>query len=396
MRAKKTKTVAVHAGAAVPQSKAMAMSPPIHLASVSYFERAEDLDRSLDGADFVYGRNRAQNTELLEEAIASLEGAEASAAFATGMAALRAVLEVQPLSRGDRVAITSAGYGTTRLLYKTALAARGAELHAFALVEPAAAERIAALRPKFVLAESITNPLISVADVRSIAKACQQVGAVFAVDATFASPVLQRPLELGADYAIHSTTKWINGHGDARGGVVSGTRERIEPLKNARVLTGSLLGPFEAWLTLRGLRTLPVRMKAHCEHADRVARRLSESPAVERVLYPSLASHPTLAIAREVLDGGFGGMLAFELRGAGRAESFRFLEQVKLAKPAPSLGDVATLGMHAATASARRLTPAEREAAGIGENLIRVSVGLEDADDVADDLLAAISKAMER
>ncbi|HME90549.1 MAG TPA: PLP-dependent aspartate aminotransferase family protein, partial [Myxococcaceae bacterium] len=331
MGAGKLKTSAVHAGAAVPQSKAVSISPPVHLASVSYFERAEDLDRSLDGADFVYGRNRAQNTELLEEAIASLEGAEACAAFATGMAALRAVLEVQPLSRGDRVVITSAGYGTTRVLYKTALAARGVELQAFALVEPTAVEKIAALQPKFVLAESITNPLISVADVRAIAKACKQVGAVFAVDATFASPVLQRPLELGADYAIHSTTKWINGHGDAMGGAVSGTRERIEPLKNARVLTGSILGPFEAWLTLRGLRTLPVRMKAHCEHAERVAQRLLESPAVERVLYPSLTSHPTHAVARQVLDGGFGGMLAFELRGAGRAESFRFLEQVKLA-----------------------------------------------------------------
>ena len=396
MGAGKLKTSAVHAGAAVPQSKAVSISPPVHLASVSYFERAEDLDHSLDGADFVYGRNRAQNAELLEEAIASLEGGEACAAFATGMAALRAVLEVQPLSRGDRVVITSAGYGTTRVLYKTALAARGVELQAFALVEPAAAEKIAALQPKFVLAESITNPLISVADVRAIAKACKQVGAVFAVDATFASPVLQRPLELGADYAIHSTTKWINGHGDAMGGVVSGTRERIEPLKNARVLTGSILGPFEAWLTLRGLRTLPVRMKAHCEHAESVARRLLESPAVERVLYPSLTSHPTHAVARQVLDGGFGGMLAFELRGAGRAESFRFLERVKLAKPAPSLGDVATLVMHAATASARRLTAAEREAAGIGENLIRVSVGLEDPDDIADDLLAAISQAVER
>jgi len=392
----KLKTSAVHAGAAVPGTRSRPVIPPVYLSSVSYFERAADLDRSLDGADFVYGRNRAQNTELLEEAIASLEGAEACAAFASGMAALRAVLEVQPLSRGDRVVMTSAGYGTTRVLYKSALAPRGVELHAIALVEPSAAGRIAALQPKFVLAESITNPLISVADVRSIAKACKQVGAVFAVDATFASPVLQRPLELGADYAIHSTTKWINGHGDAMGGVVSGNRERIELLRNARVVTGSILGPFEAWLTLRGLRTLPVRMKAHCEHAERVARRLAESPAIEHVLYPSLTSHPTHAVAREVLDGGFGGMLAFELRGGGRAEAFRFLEQVKLAKPAPSLGDVATLVMHAATASARRLTPAEREAAGIGENLIRVSVGLEDPDDVADDLLAAISKAMER
>jgi cystathionine beta-lyase/cystathionine gamma-synthase len=396
MGTRHTKTTAVHAGTAAPKSKAIAISPPVYLASVSYFDRAEDLDRSLDGADFVYGRNRSQNAELLEEAIAALEGAEACAAFASGMAALKAVLDVQPLSPGDRVVMPFDGYGTVRALYKAMLAARGVELHAFALADPAAAGKIGALRPKFVLAESITNPLISVPDIRALGKACKEVGAIFAVDATFASPVLQRPTELGADYSIHSTTKWINGHGDAMGGVVSGSRPRIEALKSSRVLAGAILGPFEAWLTLRGLRTLPVRMKAHCEHAARIAQRLAQSTALERVLYPSLPAHPSHAVAREMLEGGYGGMLAFLMRGAGRAEAFRFLESLKLAKPAPSLGDVATLVMHAATASARRLTQAEREAAGIGENLIRVSVGLEDPDEIADDLLAAVSKALER
>jgi cystathionine gamma-synthase len=396
MGSAKTKTTAVHAGSAVRDSKAMAMTPPVYLASVSYFERAEDLDRSLDGSDFVYARNRSQNAELLEEAVAALEGADACAVFASGMAALKAVLDAQPLSPGDRVVMPFDGYGTTRALYKAVLAARGVELHPLPLADPAAPGKIAALRPKFVLAESITNPLISVSDVRALGRACKEVGAVFAVDATFASPILQRPIELGADYAIQSTTKWINGHGDAMGGAVSGGRDRIEALKASRVLTGAILGPFEAWLTLRGLRTLPVRMKAHCEHAERVAKRLSQSPNLERVLYPSLAAHPTHLVARELLDGGFGGMLAFHIRGGGRAEAFRFLEALRLAKPAPSLGDVATLVMHAATASARRLTPVEREAAGIGENLIRVSVGLEDPDDVADDLLSAISHALER
>ncbi len=395
MRASKTKTAAIHAGSAVPHSKAMAISPPIYAATVSYFESAEDLDRSLDGADFVYARNRSQNAELLEEAIGSLERADACAVFSSGMAALKAVLDVQPLSAGDRVVMPFDGYGTTRALYKGMLAARGVELHALALAEPEAAAKIIALRPKFVLAESITNPLISVSDLRALSRSCREVGAALAVDATFASPILQRPLELGADYSIHSTTKWINGHGDAMGGAVSGNRERIQELKGARVLNGALLGPFEAWLTLRGLRTLPIRMKAHCEHADRIARRLAQSPSLERVLHPSLDTHPSHAVACKVLDGGFGGMLAFQLRGVGRVGAFRFLESLKLAKPAPSLGDVATLVMHAATASARRLSQAERDAAGIGENLIRVSVGLEDPDDIADDLLAAIPRAVE-
>jgi cystathionine beta-lyase/cystathionine gamma-synthase len=394
--ARNPKTTAVHAGASIEGSKAKAISPPLHMASASYFERADDLDRSLDGADFVYARNRSQNAELLEEAIAALEEAEECASFATGMAALRAVLDAQELSRGDRVVMPWDGYGTTRALFKSFLAPRAIELHALALADAGAVEKILELRPKFVLAESITNPLISVSDIRALSRACHDVGAVFAVDASFASPILQQPAALGADYSIHSTTKWINGHGDAMGGAVSGRRDRIQPLKAARVLAGSVLGPFEAWLTLRGLRTLPIRMKAHCAHAERITKRLADSQMLERVLYPGLASHPTHNVARQVLDGGFGGMLAFKIRRAARAEAFRFLESLRLAKPAPSLGDVATLVMHAATASARRLTQQERDAAGIGENLIRVSVGLEDPDDIADDLLNALAKAMER
>jgi cystathionine beta-lyase/cystathionine gamma-synthase len=175
---------------------------------------------------------------------------------------------------------------------------------------------------------------------------------------------------------------------------VSGSPERIAPLKAARILQGAILGPFEAWLTLRGIRTLVVRMKAHCEHAEAVARQLVRSPRLERVRYPGLPEDPSHEVARQVLSGGFGGMLAFEIKGAGRPQAFRFLEQVRLARAAPSLGDVATLVMHAASASARRLTPAEREAAGIRESLIRVSVGLEDPDDIADDLLQAVERAV--
>jgi cystathionine beta-lyase/cystathionine gamma-synthase len=394
MSSMKRQTLAIHAGSASDASKSIPVAAPLHLSSVSYFEHAEDLDRSLDGADFVYARNMSQNAALLEEAMAALEGTEACAVFGSGMAALKALVDAQPLAAGDRVVMPSDCYGTTRALLKSTLAPRGVELHSLALAEPNAPGKIAALRPKLVLAESITNPLVSVPDLRAIAKACKGVSSLLAVDATFASPALQRPFELGADYVLQSTTKWINGHGDALGGAVSGSRERIEPLKSARVLTGAVLGPFEAWVTLRGLRTLPVRMRAHCEHADHVARRLVRSSHVERVLYPGLQSHPHHAVAKELLQGGFGGILAFHLRGGGRAEAFRFLERVRLAKPAPSLGDVTTLVMHAATASARRMTQAEREAAGIGENLIRVSVGLEDPDDIADDLLQAAQSAL--
>jgi cystathionine beta-lyase/cystathionine gamma-synthase len=300
------------------------------------------------------------------------------------MAAIKALIDAQGFQKGDRVMVPADGYGATRALFRRE-AARGVEL----LAESLTAERIEQAKPKFVLAETITNPLLSVPDVDALAAACRKVSATFAVDATFASPALHRALDHGADYSVHSTTKWINGHSDAMGGVISGAKKRIEALKSARTLDGNVLGPFEAWLTLRGLRTLLVRMEAVSANAMRIAQRLKASPKIDRVVYPGLPEHKDHAVAKRVLSA-FGGMLAFEIKGAGRREAFSFLERVKLVKAAPSLGDVSTLVMHAATASARRLSPEERAAAGIHENLIRVSVGLEDADDVADDLLQAL------
>lgn len=390
------KTVAVHAGSRLVGSKSQPLVPPIHMSTVGWFDSSEDLDGALDGKDYVYSRISAQNTALLEETVAALEGAEVCVSYASGMAALRAVFDAQELKPGDRVVMPGDGYGVTRVLYKTLCARSGVELHALQLSDPKSAERIAELRPKLVLAESITNPLLSVPDIRVLAKACKQVGAVLAVDATFPSPYGQRALSLGADYAVQSATKWLNGHSDALAGMVSGSRERMAPLRSLRIMAGDVLGPFEAWLTQRGVRTLPVRMKAHFEHAAHVARRLAESPLLERVYYPGLPSHPNHAVAKEVLEGGFGPMVSFEIKGAGQPESFRVLESLKVARPGPSLGDVCTLVMHAASASARRMTPEERAAAGIRDSLIRVSVGLEDPDDIVEDLLAAVAQGVKR
>jgi cystathionine beta-lyase/cystathionine gamma-synthase len=387
---RKPATDAIHAGSRLPDSSAIPITPAIHTAAVSWFDSSEELDSALDGNDFVYTRIRGENPVLLEEAVAALEGAESSAVFGSGMAALRAVFDAQGLSPGDRVVLPVDGYGATRALFKRLADQHKVELFPLKLSDPSSLERFVAIRPKLVLAESMTNPLLAVPDLPSIAHAAHAAGAVLLADGTFTSPAIQRTLSQGADYALHSTTKWINGHSDATGGVVSGSRARIEPLRGARVLEGALLGPFEAWLTLRGLRTLPIRMAAHSTHALHVARRLREDRRIARVLYPGLPDHPDHSTARALFQGGFGGMVAFEIAGAKRTESFRFLEALKLCRPAPSLGDVTTLVMHAASASARRLTPEERATAGIGENLIRVSVGLEDPDDIAEDLLQAL------
>lgn len=394
-RERDLRTRAVHAGTKLEGAAAQQVVPPVHVSAVGYFDSADDLDRSLDGQDFVYGRINSQNTALLEDAIAELESAEAAVSYSTGMAALKAVFEAQAFKQKDRVVIAADGYGASRALFKALAAERGVELHALKLDEPDAHLKLRELRPKLVLAESITNPLLAVPDVQQLAAACKKVGARLAVDATFASPVLQRPLELGADYSIQSTTKWINGHSDALGGTVAGAHALIEPLKKARILSGALLGPFEAWLTLRGLRTLPVRMRAHCEHARIVAERLSASSLFDRVIYPGAEDYPNRELSRAMLQGGLGGgLVSFEIKGADRRACFRFLESVRIAKPAPSLGDVSTFVMHAASASARRMTPEERQVAGIGENLIRVSVGLEDPEEIAHDLLQAVEQAV--
>lgn len=395
MSGPRSRTVAVHAGERLKTSRSHPLSEPVYLSAVAYCDDAESLDAALEGGDYVYTRIRGQNAELLEEAVAALEGTEACAAFSTGMAALRAVFDAQGLKAGDTVVTASDGYGVTRALFKSLCAERGVRLEAIAFAAPDAPVRIRGAAPQLVVAESITNPLLAVPDIPALAEATHAGGGLLAVDATFASPMVQQACALGADYAVQSTTKWINGHSDAMGGTVAGAAHRIQGMKNARVLQGAILGPFEAWLTLRGLRTLPVRMAAHCENALLLAQRLAASPLLERVLYPGLPSHPDYAVARRVLQNGFGGMLAFEIKDAERAQAFSFLEQVKIAKAAPSLGDVATLVMHPVTAAARRMTAAERESAGIRENLIRVSVGLEDVDDLAEDLLGAVARAME-
>lgn len=392
----KPSTLAITAGS-TPARAALPVAGPIHVSAVSYYDDAAELDAALDGGGYAYGRIRAPNAESLEQAIAALEGAEACVSYASGMSALRALWDSLALREGDVAMVPADGYGASLSLLKRLASERRVTLQLQRFTAPEALAAIAAAKPKLVFLESVTNPLLSVPDVTALASAAHHLGAAVAVDATFSSPLGQRPLSLGADLVLHSTTKWINGHSDALGGVVSGAKTRIEPMRAARILTGDILGPFEAYLTLRGVRTLPLRMKAHSEHALALAKALESSGKVANLRYPGLPSHPDHAVARRVLEveqSGFGGLMAFELPKGGRAEAFRFLEAVKLARPAPSLGDVATLVMHAASASARRMTPEERERAGISERLIRVSVGLEDPMEIAADLLQAIDSSL--
>jgi cystathionine gamma-synthase/methionine-gamma-lyase len=241
--------------------------------------------------------------------------------------------------------------------------------------------------------ESISNPLLKVADIPALANLAHRYGASFLVDNTFASPYLVNPLKLGADFSIHSATKYLSGHGDVLAGVVATSKENKSKLYELNKLVGGVLGPFEAWLALRGLKTLPLRMKQQCQNAQQVAEWLAKHPRVKKVNYPGLLDHPQHALAKSLFDDkGSGGVLSFEIAGADKAQVFRFMESLTICLPATTLGDVYSLVLHPATSSHRSLTAEERARVGIPDGLVRLSVGIESAEDILSDLESALAK----
>jgi len=247
--------------------------------------------------------------------------------------------------------------------------------------------------PVLLMVETISNPLLKVADIPALARLSHANGAVLLVDNTFASPYLFTPLSHGADFVIHSATKYLAGHGDVMAGVVITSSENKTKLYEMNKLVGAMLGPFEAWLALRGLKTLPLRMRQQCQSASQVAEWLARHPRITRVNYPGLPSHPQHALANHLFGGrGFGGMLSFEIAGADKSIAYRFMEALQLCLPATTLGDVYSLVLHPATSSHRGLTPAERALVGIPDGLVRLSTGIEDAADILSDLEQALAK----
>jgi cystathionine gamma-synthase/methionine-gamma-lyase len=248
-------------------------------------------------------------------------------------------------------------------------------------------------RPVALVCEIISNPLMKVADVPALVEIAHQAGATLIVDNTFATPYLLRPLEHGADYVVHSVTKYLAGHGDVMAGVVACSAERGLDLRERQKLLGANLGPQQAWLALRGLKTLPLRMRQHCTNARAVAQWLAGQPGIARVNYPGLAAHPQHGVAHRLFgERGSGGMLSFELAGARQADAFHFMEALELVQPATTLGDVYSLTLYPAHSSHRQLAPEVRAALGISEGLIRLSVGIEDSDDIIADLAQALAR----
>lgn len=335
----------------------------------------------------IYGRNTNPTTDLFEARMADLEGAAAATSFATGMAAISTTLFAL-LSAGDRVVSVKDAYGATYLHFTQILPRFGIDCRICDTDDPEAVERELWQGCKVLYLETPTNPTLKVLDLERLIRSAHAAGALVIVDNTFATPINQKPIVLGADAVLHSATKFICGHGDVLGGVVCGKREVIETVFRFRELTGPSLSSHEAFMLLRSLRTLGLRVQRQNENALAVARFLEGQPQVERVYYPGLPSHPGHGIARKQMSG-FGGVLSFELKGGFEATK-AFLPKLRYAYMAANLGQIETIAGPPATTSHCECTPEERAAAGIPEGLIRYSVGIEDFEDLRDDLAQAL------
>lgn len=377
----KFRTRAIHVGNP-PDAQTGAVVPPIHTAT-TYVQPGAG-----EWGQFDYSRSGNPTRAAVETTLASLEGGSGALAFASGMAATHCATML--LGTGDHLIAGMDIYGGTyRLLHKICNRA-GIEVSLVDLQDPQRLE--AAIRPetKMVWLESIGNPRLTVPDLPAIVAIAKSRKLLVGVDNTFATPVLVRPLELGVDIVMHSATKYFGGHSDCLAGVLAtASPELHKQLYFIQNATGAVLSPFDSFLLGRGLKTLDLRMRAHCQSALRLAEVLEKHPRVERVLYPGLASHPDHARAGKLFGGLFGAMITLAVRG-GDSEARRIVKSTRLFHLAVSLGAVESLIEHPATMSHASYDATARRAAGIDDNLIRLSVGLEDVDDLADDLTAAL------
>ncbi len=383
-------TLAVHAGDAPDPGFGGLETPLVH-SNAYAFESAEDaaaqFARMRDG--WIYSRWRNPTVEAFEQKVAALEGAEAAVACASGMAAVHGAM-LACVRAGDHVIAPRGIYAETAKLLRTVLSRFDVSFDFVDLTDLAAVEAAWRERTRLVWAETPANPVLDLHDLEGLAALCGERGAALVVDNTFATPYHQNPLAFGADLVVHSATKAIGGHGDAVGGVVAGGASRVEEVRELAVrAAGGVLSPTNAWLLARGLRTLGLRQQRASESASVIAARLEAHPRVERVRYPGLSSHPHHELARRQMRRGFGAMIAFELRG-GLEAGARAYDAFRLVTRAVSLGDLRTLVTHAASTTHKSMPEEQRGAAGISDGLFRLAVGIEDVEDLWQDLDGAL------
>jgi methionine-gamma-lyase len=387
-------TLAVHAGEFADPTTG-ALREPLHMATTFKLPKFgiklfDALMLESARPPFAYTRWGNPTLRALEDRLSALEGAEAAVVTASGMAAVSALI-FTCLSSGDHLIASEVCYAGSVELFGLHLPRFGIQV---SLVDTSDLDQVrAALRPntKMIYAETPANPILRIADISALAKIAREAGVLLAVDSTWAGPSLQKPLALGADFVLHSLTKYLNGHGDALGGVVLGSTKNIQRIRKEMLIhLGGVLSPFNAWLIMRGLVTLPMRMKQHCQNALKVARFLENHPKVERVFYPGLESHPHHELAKNQMSD-FGGMLTFRLKG-GLGASITLAEKIKLFSYATSLGHAHSLlfyyptDMYIDTMSFYTAEQKRRIREWTGEGIIRASIGLENADDLIRDL----------
>lgn len=337
---------------------------------------------------YEYSRSGNPTRSALQTCLAALEGAEAGAAFASGLAASAAVLSAH-LKSGDEVAAAADLYGGTYRLLERVFKQWGLSAKYTEDVSPQGFARVIGPKTRMVWIESPTNPLLQIIDIQSVAELAHAAGAILVVDNTFASPYLQQPLQWGADLVVHSTTKYLGGHSDVVGGAVLGGKDAMAPVYFYQNAAGGVPGPFDAWLTLRGVKTLAIRMERHSSNALRLARWLARHPQVERVYYPGLAEHAGHLTALKQMRA-FGGMISVRVRG-GREAALKLLTGTRLFSLAESLGGVESLISHPATMTHASIPAEIRAQRGIDDALVRLSVGIEDPQDLEDDLTSALA-----
>ncbi len=374
---------------------AVPSTTPIHLGTTFFYESAERLDRIFGHEEegFSYARYGNPTNEALEELTTKLENGHGSLAAASGMAAIQIAVQAGLLDRPRCIVSSNALYGASIKMFDLLFASFDVDVNYVDMCDlPAVEKVIAAKKPGVVFTESISNPLMRVPRLDKIAELSREAGAAFIVDSTFATPMIMRPLDFGANMVVHSATKYLSGHGDVLGGIVVADEAHNEIVHTLSRIAGPVLGPFESYLTMRGLKTLALRFERQCQNAKKIAEWLMHHPSVERVFYCSDPNHPDAeAIGTMFAPGLYSAILSFEIKDADKNAVMSFMDRLKMIVPGTSLGDVHTLLLYPTMASHRDISPRLRERMGIRENLVRLAVGIEAADDIVSDLDQALT-----
>lgn len=395
----KIETKAVHAGDRKRNSggtgKFVPSTTPIYNASTYIYENTAQLDQIMgrEQPGFSYARYENPTNVALEELLTALENGHASLVCSSGMMALHIALLAALTDRRKSILAASALYGATTTMLTKVLEPLGVEINFVDVCDlDELQKKLSEHKPGCVLMETISNPLLRVGDLDRIAELSRTAGAALVVDNTFATPLLIRPLEHGAHISVHSLTKFLAGHGDVLGGVIVTDQEHTELVRALSRTIGPVLGPFESYLTMRGIKTFPLRMERQCANACRIASWLSSHPRIARVHYLADPAHPDAAvILRLVPEGLYGAIVAFEIKGAGKQDVFRFMDRLQLVVRGTSLGDVHSLMLYPAIASHREIAPKQRERMGITDGLVRLCAGIEAVEDILADLELALA-----